>query len=151
MALAYIGLGANMENRTGNIAKAIYELSLQEDVEIVRKSRIEETDPVDYLEQPEFLNQIALIRTELNPSDLLQVLQDIENRIGRIRTTAKGPRIIDLDILLYDDIILELDDLEIPHPEIKNRDFILKHLVEIEPGLKDPLSGETYMNIYRRG
>ncbi len=148
MPLVCIGLGSNLGDRNSNIANARDELLNTGEIEIVKGSGIEETEPVDYLNQPLFLNQIILIKTELPPKILLKVLQKIEKKLGRTKTIPKGPRIIDLDILLYDDIIFNSRKLTIPHPEIKKRRFILKHLIEIEPCLADPLTGLLYSDIY---
>jgi dihydroneopterin aldolase / 2-amino-4-hydroxy-6-hydroxymethyldihydropteridine diphosphokinase len=150
MPLVYIGLGSNLGNRKVNIKKACEELLSSGDIEILKESLIEETVPVDYLNQPLFLNQIILIKTEMPPAKLLKVLKSVEKKLGREKTISKGPRIIDLDILLYDDIIFNSRKLAVPHPEIKNRNFILKHLIAIDPYLTDPLSGILYADIYKR-
>lgn len=149
MALVYIGLGSNLGDRRVNIAKACEELINTGDIELLKESSIEETDPVDYLNQPLFLNQIIIIKTELYPEKILKVVKLIEKKLGRKKTILKGPRIIDLDILLYDNIIYNSRNLIIPHSEIKNRTFILKHLVEINPSLIDPLTGISYADILK--
>ena len=143
MALVYIGLGSNLGDRLSNLKRARTEI-INNNFDIVKESSIEETDPVDFIAQPKFLNQVMLIKTEAAPAGLLQILKKIEKKLGRESTLPKGPRIIDLDILLYDDIILNTDYLTIPHPEIKNRKFVMKHLLEIDPGLADPATGVKY-------
>ena len=150
MPLVYIGLGSNMGDRKANISDACTALLKTRDIQLLKRSTIEETDPVDYLNQPLFLNQIILVKTGIPPEKLLQAVKIIEKKLGRKKTIPKGPRIIDLDILLYDDIILDSPKLAIPHPEIKNRKFILKHLVELEPALADPLTGDVYADILRK-
>ena len=144
MALVYIGIGSNLGDRYSNIENAKEILIISCPAEILSESEIEETEPVDLLEQPKFLNQIILIETDKEPLALLKILQQIELKIGPRKTVPKGPRVIDLDILLYNDIILNLPDLTIPHPEIKNRSFVLKHLTDIAPDLIDPITGIPY-------
>lgn len=148
MPLVYIGLGTNLGDKNANIIQACSLLTSHEQINIVKSSAIEETEPVDYLDQPSFLNQIMLIETALLPAELLEYTQSIEIEMGRKKIIPKGPRIIDLDILLYGDQIIDLPELKIPHPEIKNRQFILKHLLEINPDLKDPVTGKEYKDIY---
>jgi 2-amino-4-hydroxy-6-hydroxymethyldihydropteridine diphosphokinase len=150
MPLVYIGLGSNLGDRSVNITKACSELLINRNIGLLKESSIEETDPVDYLDQPLFLNQIILVKTEIHPEQLLKILKLIEKKLGRKKTIPKGPRVIDLDILLYDDIIFNSHKLRIPHPEIKNRNFILKHLIEINPSLIDPLSRIPYTDIYKK-
>lgn len=149
MALVYIGLGSNLGDRLINIKNACKELLQNSNIILVKSGSIEETDPVDYLDQQPFLNQIILVETNILPDNLLTELKSIEIRLGREKTILKGPRIIDLDILLYDNTIQNTSELTIPHPEIKNRLFILKHLVEIDPDLIDPASGVLYRDIYK--
>jgi len=144
MPRAFIGLGSNLGNREANLENAVKCVSSISRVSVVRKSSVSETDPVDYHEQPRFLNQIIIIETTLSPGELLGQLKQCEVGLGRVKSFAKGPRSIDLDILLYDDIILKTGELSIPHPEISNRPFILKHLVELEPELADPVTGTLY-------
>lgn len=147
MAIAYIGLGSNLGDRRKNLTDAIQHLASRCPATILDKSSIIETDPVDYLDQPRFLNQVIVIKTSLTPHDLLRELKQAEEDLGRIKSIPKGPRTIDLDILLYDDIMLKTDDLTIPHPEIKNRKFILQHLIELDPDLKDPATGRKYREL----
>ena len=149
MAAVYIGLGTNLGDRHRNLQIAKKELARTETITILHESSIEETEPVDYLDQPMFLNQVILAETELQPLRLLAILKKIEGKLGRERTIAKGPRTIDLDILLYDDMVIHSEELTIPHAEIKNRAFVLKHLAEISPALADPETGEMYKNFLR--
>ncbi len=144
MALAYIGLGTNLGSKEDNLKNTIRQIQSNDVITIVKESSILETDPVDFLDQPQFLNQIILIETDLNPHELLILLQNIENQMGRKRVINKGPRLIDLDILLYDESVIMNKDLRIPHPEIRNREFILKHLVELSPELSDPETKMLY-------
>ena len=144
MAFVYIGLGSNLGDRKKNIDAAADAIASNPGTVVVKKSTIIETDPVDYLDQPRFLNQVILIETDLTPLDLLRNLQQTETDLGRTRTRPKGPRTIDLDILLYNNIVMETGDLTIPHPQIKNRAFIVKHLIELDPDIVDPLTGKKY-------
>ncbi len=143
MPRVFIGLGSNLGNREENISKA-KKLLNDSGSAILKESSILETDPVIVLDQPKFFNQIIIIETELSPIKLLENLKSIEISIGRIKTIPKGPRIIDIDILLYNDHIIDKDKLRIPHPEIKNRKFILDHLAELDPDLTDPITGKKY-------
>jgi 2-amino-4-hydroxy-6-hydroxymethyldihydropteridine diphosphokinase len=147
MAIAYIGLGSNLGDRKKQLTNAIQHIASHCPVTILNKSSIIETDPVDYLDQPRFLNQVIVVETSLAPHDLLLALKQTEANLGRIKSFPKGPRTIDLDILLYDDIMLQTDDLTIPHPEIKNRKFILQNLIELDPDLKDPATGKKYREL----
>jgi dihydroneopterin aldolase/2-amino-4-hydroxy-6-hydroxymethyldihydropteridine diphosphokinase len=149
MAIVYIGLGSNMGDREKNLADAVSRLSSLPFITFLKQSSVLETEPVDYLEQPRFLNKIIVIETTLAPRELLNRTGKIEIELGRRKTVPKGPRTIDLDILLYDDIILQTADLTIPHPEIKNRKFILQHLVELDPDLTDPITKQKYRDMAR--
>lgn len=144
MAIVYIGLGSNLGDREKNLKNAINALASRPSINILRQSSILETEPVDYLDQPLFLNMIIVVETDLPPHELLEITGKIELELGRRNTVPKGPRVIDLDILLYDDIMLNTGDLIIPHPEIKNRQFIIRHLVELDPELHDPVTGNKY-------
>jgi dihydroneopterin aldolase / 2-amino-4-hydroxy-6-hydroxymethyldihydropteridine diphosphokinase len=147
MAPVYIGLGSNLGDRLQNIDSAKKKLLSSIPVRILKEGSIEETEPVDYFDQPKFINQVILIETDLRPNDLLFVLLEIEKKLGRIRTIKKGPRIIDMDMLLYDDIIMDTEDLILPHPGIINRQFLIRQLLEINADLIDPKSGKRYKEI----
>jgi 2-amino-4-hydroxy-6-hydroxymethyldihydropteridine diphosphokinase len=150
VARVYIGLGTNLGERRKNLERAKEKILNNHSISLIKESSIDETDPVDYLEQPKFLNQIILIETSTQPHELLRILKRIELQMGRTGGVSKGPRIIDLDILLYDDFINDSVELSIPHPGIKERHFILKHLLEIDPDLIDPLEKRRYRDIYSR-
>lgn len=142
MVTAYIGLGANLGDREANIKQALSELA-RSGCRPTRVSSIYETAPVGFSDQPDFLNAVAEIETDFMPRELLAALDTIERRIGREETFKWGPRIIDLDILLYGDQTLSEDNLEIPHPEMQHRAFVLTPLAEIAPEVKHPDSGLT--------
>jgi len=147
MAIVYIGLGSNMGDREQNLEKAVFALASHPLIRMLKQSSIIETEPVDYLEQPRLINSIIVIDTSLPPQILLETTRNIEVSLGRKKTIPKGPRTIDLDILLYDDIILKTADLAIPHPEITNRPFIMRHLVELSPELADPVTKRNYRDM----
>jgi len=138
----YIGLGSNLGNRLANIRKAI-ELMKQEGIEIVKESSIYETEPVGYKEQGWFLNSVVKARTQFSPEGLWKRLEKIEKVMGREREIKWGPRIIDLDILFYGNKVLNGKQLQIPHPELHKRRFVLLPLKEIAPELVHPVLNKT--------
>jgi 2-amino-4-hydroxy-6-hydroxymethyldihydropteridine diphosphokinase len=140
----YIGLGTNIGRREENLLKAIEKLGSIDEIEITGRSSVMETEPVDYLDQPSFLNQVVRISTTLEPGRLLDLLKGIEADMGRESSIPKGPRVIDLDILLYEERVIKTETLTIPHPEIINRSFVLKHLLELDPDLVDPATAIKY-------
>ncbi|HPI15871.1 MAG TPA: 2-amino-4-hydroxy-6-hydroxymethyldihydropteridine diphosphokinase [Spirochaetota bacterium] len=148
MAAAFIGLGANLGDRKGNIARAKKMLKELPGVDILRESSIEETKAVDVTDQPDFLNQIVMVRTDIPPLELLRSMLDIESAMGRVRTVRGGPRVIDLDLLLYGGETMDTVELRLPHPEIVRRPFVLKQLLEISPGLREPATGKPYREVY---
>lgn len=135
MATAYIALGSNLGDRKKNLTTALFYLVQEPRIILEKLSSFIETKPYGVTDQPDFLNGCCRIWTDLSPRQLLTILQSIENKMGRVRTRRWGERIIDLDILLYDDITVNGPDLAIPHPDMKNRDFVLEPLKEIAPGL----------------
>ncbi len=149
MARAYIGLGTNLGDREGNLARAARLLAEAGDIRLLKKSSLEETVPVDYAGQPDFLNQVVLAETELAPRELLDALQKIEYAMGRVRTVPKGPRVIDLDLLLYDALVYRDDALTLPHPGIVKRPFVMREMLELDGELSDPVSGKKYWEVLR--
>lgn len=146
MAVVYIGLGSNVGDRWGYLREAVKRIS-RRCGDVIASSSIRETKAVDYTDQPDFMNQVIKIGTDLSPDELLIALKEIESEIGRIYRFDKGPREIDLDILLYDNIILNKDDLTIPHRGITKRIFVLEHLIELDPLLADPVTGVRYAEV----
>jgi dihydroneopterin aldolase/2-amino-4-hydroxy-6-hydroxymethyldihydropteridine diphosphokinase len=138
MSVVYIGIGSNIGNRQKNCLRAI-ELLEKRGVIIKERSSMYETEPWGIKDQPKFINMVVEIETVLNPNELLRILKDVEKKVGRKESLKWGPRIIDLDILLVDDIILNEDNLKIPHPLMHKRDFVLQPLCEIAPDIKHPL------------
>lgn len=126
-------------------------MSEREEIELLDCSGVEETDPVDFTDQPKFLNQVCRLRTLMEPLQLLETCLDIEQSMGRVRERPRGPRTIDLDILLYGDRIMATRDLVLPHPRMKEREFILRHLLELNREIRDPVTGKLFREIYHNG
>jgi len=140
---AYLGLGSNLGEREATIRAALDELARTPGIDLVAVSSLRETDPVGYLDQPRFLNGAAVVDTELPPRELLAALLRIEARFGRDRDAVPGggPRTLDLDLLLYDDLQIREEGLQIPHPRLHERAFVLDPLGEVAPGLEVPGRG----------
>jgi 2-amino-4-hydroxy-6-hydroxymethyldihydropteridine diphosphokinase len=140
----YLGLGSNLGDREANLIEAARQVQ-DSGFSIVRSSSIYETEPVGYLDQPWFLNQVIEIEggDAVDPSDLLDKLLEIEQRMGRRRETVNGPRVIDIDLLLCGDVILSLAKITLPHPRMHLRRFVLEPLREIAPRVKHPVIGKT--------
>ncbi|HHU85069.1 MAG TPA: 2-amino-4-hydroxy-6-hydroxymethyldihydropteridine diphosphokinase [Clostridiales bacterium] len=128
---AYIALGTNIGDRRKNIEDALAALNLDPDVKVTKISNIHETEPVGYLDQDMFLNACCEVETELSPHALLGVCLGIEAAMGRIRQIKNGPRIIDLDLLLYENEKINTPELTLPHPRMYERDFVMIPLKEI--------------------
>jgi len=137
MVIVYLSLGGNMGNREANLTQAIEQIEAG-GVSITRLSSVYETEPVGLRDQPWFLNLVCEGETSLSPIDLLDMLQAIEREMGRVRTVRWGPRPIDVDILLYGDLILDSRRLTIPHRLMADRAFVLVPLVEIAPDAVHP-------------
>lgn len=142
MAIAYIALGSNLGNKEKNLRRALLLLT-QQGVEVVRVSSFLSTEPYGVTDQPQFLNAVACVRTSLAPLALLDVLLATELAMGRVRLRHWGERNIDLDLLLYEDVVLDTPRLHLPHPDMQNRDFVLLPLAEIAPELKHPTLQKT--------
>jgi GTP cyclohydrolase-4 len=138
-----LGIGANVGGRRANMERALAWLTEVHGIRVVKLSRAIETEPVGGPPQGLFLNAAAEIETEKTPGDLLTALKEAEVQLGRTSTVRNGPRPIDLDILLYDDLILEEAGLRIPHEAMLERAFVLEPLAEIAPGRVHPHSGRT--------
>ncbi len=139
--IIYLSLGSNLGDRLANLRKAISNLPPK--VKPILQSPVYETQPWGYSDQPDFLNQCIQAETELEPLDLLAYLKDLEAAIGRKETFRFGPRLIDLDILFYDDLIYDSPNLTLPHPRISERSFILIPLSDIAPELFHPVLRRT--------
>ena len=142
MKTVYIALGSNLGDRVENLLLARERIASPH-VRLTRASSIYETAPREIVDQPWFLNQVVIAETTLFPRQLLARLLRIEHEMGRQRTIAKGPRVIDLDILLFGDAVIHTAGLEIPHPRMEERRFVLEPLAELAPALRPPRSDRT--------
>ena len=145
MTRAYVGLGSNLGDREETIRRAVALLDREADVDVVAVSRLRETEPVGYLDQPRFLNGVAAVDTSLAPRELLERLLAVERRLGRDRSASprQGPRTIDLDLLLHGAERVEGPGLEIPHPRMHERPFVLEPLAELAPDVVVPGRGRV--------
>jgi 2-amino-4-hydroxy-6-hydroxymethyldihydropteridine diphosphokinase len=142
---AFVGLGSNLGEREALIRLALDDIARLPGTRLIRASSLYDTEPVGEVDQPNFLNAVAQTDTELTARQLLWNLLLIERRLGRVRTQRWGPRAIDLDLLLYGDLLVDEPDLQVPHPELTRRAFVLVPLVELDPLLVHPTTGETLL------
>ena len=138
MKRVYLGLGSNLGGRLANLQSAIDRLQTS-DLRITRISSLYETAPVDYRQQPDFLNCVVEAETSLMPMRLLARVESVERAMGRKRQIAKGPRNIDIDILLHGQAVVQTAELQIPHPRMDARRFVLQPLAELAPELRHPV------------
>jgi 2-amino-4-hydroxy-6-hydroxymethyldihydropteridine diphosphokinase len=138
----YLSLGSNLGERAENLARAIAALP-GAGVRILRQSSLYETEPVDFLEQPYFLNCVLEAETRLPPEQLLGALQGIERQLGSRKLVARGPRIVDLDIIFYGSTVSRTAEIEIPHPRMAERRFVLVPLAELAPSVVHPVLHAT--------
>ena len=141
--IAFIGLGSNLEDPRSQLLRAFAELGELPDTHLIARSSLYCSAPMGYSDQPEFVNAVAKIWTDLPPQTLLQALLQIEHQHGRERTFRNAPRTLDLDVLLYDDVQLHEHGLTIPHPQMHLRAFVLQPLMEIEPDCVIPALGRA--------
>ena len=146
---AYIAVGSNLGNRKTHILSGIQALKVHPLIKLKKVSKMIVTEPYGGVEQEDFLNGALEIETLLEPEELLEALHQVENAEGRERTVRWGPRTLDLDILFYDRICYESEDLAIPHVDLENRDFVLKPMAEIAPCFRHPVSGRTMTGLLR--
>lgn len=141
---AYVSLGSNLGDRAGNLLLGVRGM-IDAGLNVVRLSRVFETEPVDSLDQPFFLNLVAELRGDKLPApeEVMALLLRVEDSLGRTREVAKGPRVIDLDLLLYGDATSDTEFLRLPHPRLHNRRFVLVPLAEIAPQVVHPLLNKT--------
>jgi 2-amino-4-hydroxy-6-hydroxymethyldihydropteridine diphosphokinase len=137
----YLSLGSNLGNRSSNLKAAISSLAPQ--MEVKARSKVYETPPWGYAEQENFLNQVLKVSTYLEPLPLLKHIKRLEVALGRKATFKYGPRVIDIDILFYDQLVLETPSLTIPHPHVQERGFVLLPMMDIAPDLVHPLNGKS--------
>lgn len=137
----FIGLGSNLDNPQQKIKDAIFLIKKIKNISIIASSSLYETPPVGFLDQPNFINAVIQISSSINYNNLLIILLDIEHKFGRTRKEKNHPRTLDLDILLFDDLVLESESLIIPHPRMHERLFVLIPLLEISPIIEIPNHG----------
>jgi 2-amino-4-hydroxy-6-hydroxymethyldihydropteridine diphosphokinase len=139
---AYVGLGANLGDRGATLGCAVELLRVAPGVEVVAVSQLRETDPVGVVDQPRFLNGAVAVQTELSPRELLDSLLAIERELGRSRDGERwGPRTVDLDLLVFGDLVVDEPGLRVPHPRLHERAFALEPLAELDPSLEVPGCG----------
>jgi len=138
----YLSLGSNLGDRDSHLAQAMERLEAA-GIHIVRRSSIYETEPQDRRDQPWFLNLVLEVETDLPPMDLLAQIQKIEKELGRERNVPRGPRTIDIDVLFYGSLVISTPQLEIPHPRLALRRFVLEPLAELSPNLVHPVILKT--------
>lgn len=137
----YLALGSNLDDRLANLKQAI--ASLPPQMEVKKKSHVYETPPWGFEDQPKFLNQVLMAKTYLEPEPLLRHIKRLEVALGRKASFRNGPRLIDIDILFYDDLVLETPDLILPHPRLYERGFVLLPMMDIAPDLVHPVKKKS--------
>jgi 2-amino-4-hydroxy-6-hydroxymethyldihydropteridine diphosphokinase len=137
--IAYIGIGSNLGDKVAQCARAITEILRVDQHKLLAKSSLFKTKPIGYTSQDCFINGVIKIETDLDPLELLQALKNIECQLGRKETFRWGPRVIDLDILFFDEKEIQVDQLQIPHPHLQERQFVLIPLAEIDRNLIHPV------------
>ena len=141
MTIAYVGVGSNQDDPRRHVERALDELGRLPGTRLLKKSSLYRSAPIGFIEQPEFINAVAAVDTELAALELLHALQGIESGHGRQRSFRNAPRSLDLDLLLYDDMDENGDELTVPHPRMHERAFVLLPLLEIDPAARVPRLG----------
>ncbi|NFP91327.1 2-amino-4-hydroxy-6-hydroxymethyldihydropteridine diphosphokinase [Clostridium sporogenes] len=147
MHTAYVAFGSNIGEKESYIKRALEKIE-KRGIKIIKVSPIYETEPYGVLDQDSFLNGVVKIETNLTPENLIEVLLDIEKQLDRVRERRWGPRTIDLDIIFYDDLIINEKDLIIPHKDMENREFVLKPLCDIDENFIHPVLKKSVKQLY---
>ena len=146
--VVYISVGSNLGHKLENCRTGIAALTNSAQVRLIDQSPVYRTEPVDYQDQDWFVNYAVKIRTGLEPLDLLKLIHSIEHTAGRVRDSIRfGPRTLDLDIILFDDLVLEESNLTIPHPRMHKRRFVLKPICDIDPDINHPVLQQTMRSL----
>ncbi len=146
--IAYISVGSNLGHKLENCRNGIAALTRSADIEFIDQSPIYRTEPVDYQDQDWFVNYAVKIETVLDPLSLLNILKSIELEAGRVPQAIRfGPRVLDLDIILYDDVVQNDSRLTIPHPRMHKRRFVLKPICDIDPDINHPVLQQTMLDL----
>jgi 2-amino-4-hydroxy-6-hydroxymethyldihydropteridine diphosphokinase len=148
MKRVYLGLGSNLGDRAANIEDALRRLGESQRLKVLRRSSLYESAPMYVARQPWFLNMVAEVETTLFPMMLLNHVLGVERAMGRRRTIDKGPRDIDVDILLYGGIVVQSAKLSIPHPRMQERRFVMEPMVELAPDLRHPVLGKGMLELF---
>ncbi len=138
MTEAFVGIGSNLDDPAAHVRRAFADLDAMPRSRVVKRSSLYRSAPLGHAEQPDFVNAVAQLETAMAATELLDALQEIENRHGRRRSFANAPRTLDLDLLLYGDAVLASDRLTLPHPRMHERAFVLRPLLEIAPEARIP-------------
>lgn len=149
MKTAYLGLGTNIGDREANLHKAVETLG-SDRLRVIRQSSVFESAPRDVLDQPDFLNQVIEVETDLFPHQLFERAKHVERVMGRLVIREKGPRVIDIDVLLYGNVVVQREDLHIPHLRMAERRFVLEPLSELAPDLRHPVLRRTIRELLSR-
>ena len=147
VAEVYLTVGSNMGDRVANVLEAVDRVGNMEGVELLKRGELYETEPQDVKDQQWFVNAAVMIRAELGPWELLRGVKEIESKMGRAEGERRGPRVIDIDIIFYGDVILYTPDLMIPHPRAVWRRFVLRSVADIDPGFVHPALGRTVLEL----
>tara|TARA_B110000014_G_C19608439_1_gene322153 strand:+ start:26 stop:505 length:480 start_codon:yes stop_codon:yes gene_type:complete len=142
MSFIYIALGSNLKNPRKQVLNGILSIKKLNGVKLLKESYLYQTPPVGILNQPDFINAVIKISSDLKPQELLKEILNVENDAGRVRDQKNGPRILDLDILLFDDLIINEENLTIPHPRMHERLFVLLPLKDIDENIMIPNQGK---------
>ncbi len=148
--IVYLGIGSNLGDRNNNIREAVRMINERDQISLIGQSTVIETNPYGNEDQPDFLNQVIKIDTTQIPQELLKSCREIEAELKREKVKKWGPRTIDIDILFYADLIIRENELEIPHPDLHNRLFVLRSMMELDPEFRHPVLRISIREIYNK-